>query len=179
MASRILTCFQCTLPCSIVSTLVVIGLTSAVIGFVGLGLYIPTYINYNAYSENICFILNYEYNECQQENTDSQNTCYSIKWSVEYIISDPVSDRYIFSTITEAYDTSMKALERLKNHRDKTDQTCYYHTVIIGNVQWDKPTSYSPYFIMMIVGFSLTGVYFMVIGILTACPCRIPTNDWA
>ena len=176
MSSRILKMVSCTLCFSVVATLTVVGLTSIVIGFVGLGLYIPSYINYKVYTEDTCSILNHQYNECNQETSGSQNTCYSITWSVEYLISDSVSDRYIFSTITETYATSMKALERLKNYQDRYSYNCYYHIVNIATVQWNQPTSSIPYFVMMIVGFSLTGVVFIVVGIIIAYRCRTGTD---
>ena len=162
MASRILTCVSCILYFSFP----VIGLIAIVIGFIGLGLYIPIYINSTRYKINTCLIHNHEYDTCYQGKSLFQDSCYSIKWSVEYIISNSTSDRFIFSTITQIYRTSIEALDQLKIYKDKNAYTCYYHNIRTADVQWDRPISARPYLIMTIVGFSLTGIYLVVIGFI-------------
>jgi len=172
MASRIVTCVSCTLYLCFLVTLTIIGLTSVTIGFIGLGLYVPTFINSKAYISNICSIIDHEYDTCRQQNDDSQIPCFSIMWSVEYTISNSTYATYKFSTITELYDTSREALDALKIYKDRTNHTCYYHNIQNTNVQWDEPKSPKPYFIMMVVGFSLTGIYFIVIGFVALYRCR-------
>lgn len=172
ITSQILTLVSCTLYCSVVTIVTIIGLTSIVIGFIGLGLYIPTYTNYYIYSETTCLIIDHEYNECHQGDAAAQNTCYSIMWIVEYMIIDSIPDCYVFSTITETYETSAEALGKLKNYQDKTSPTCYYNPSNTANVQWERPKSSRPFFIMMIVGFSLTGAFFIILGIIIAYRCR-------
>ena len=157
MASRILTFVSCTLYFSFLVIFTMIGLTSVIIGFVGLGLYIPTLINSNAYEKNTCFIIDHEYDTCHRQNDLS---CYSIMWSVEYT----ASDSFIFSTITKIYETPKEALDILKDYKDKGNYTCYHHETQVTDVQWEEPSSPVPYLIMMIVGFSLTGIYLIVIG---------------
>jgi hypothetical protein len=166
MASRILTCVSCTLYLSFLVTLTITGLTSIIIGFIGLGLYIPTFINSKAYTANTCLILDHEYDTCRQQNDDSQPPCYSITWSVEYTISSSTSEHYTFSSITKFYDSSIEALDELKTFTDQTNHTCYSHNTHNTDVQWEEPKSPKPYLIMMIVGFSLTAMYFIVIGLV-------------
>lgn len=167
MASRILTFVSCTLYFTLLVILTAIGLTSIIIGFVGLGLYIPTFINYHAYSSNSCLVIDHEYDTCHLRD----DICYSVMWSVEYGVSNRTYYRYIFSTITQFYDTPQEALDKLKLYTDKQNYTCYYHKTDVLDVKWDRPSSPRPYLIMMIIGFTLTGTYFIVIGFITIYRC--------
>jgi hypothetical protein len=92
-------------------------------------------------------------------------------WSVEYRITNQTFERYIFSTITETYNTPVVALNKLQIYEDGDNYTCYYNTINVLNVKWDKPTSPKPYLIMMIIGFTLTGIYFIVIILITIYRC--------
>jgi len=168
MASRILTCVSCTLYFFCLITLTTIGLTSIIVGFVGLGLYIPTLINYNTYITNVCSVIDREYTICEQQN----NICYSVMWSVEYLVLNQTSESYIFSTITETYNTAVKALKDFRTYKENNSYTCYYPKDYVSDVQWNEPSSPTPYLIMMIVGFTLTGLYFIAIGIITIHRCR-------
>jgi hypothetical protein len=167
MASRILTIVSCTLYFVFLVILTAIGVTSIIIAFVGLGLYIPTLINYNTYSSNICYVIDHEYDTCHLTNS----ICYTVMWSVEYRITNQTFERYIFSTITETYNTPVVALNKLQIYEDGDNYTCYYNTINVLNVKWDKPTSPKPYLIMMIIGFTLTGIYFIVIILITIYRC--------
>jgi len=167
MASRILTVVSCTLYFSFLVILTAIGVTSIIIGFVGLGLYIPTLINYNAYSSNICYVVDHEYDTCHLTN----DICYTVMWSVEYPITNQTSEGYIFSSITETYNTPLVALDRLQTYIDGDNYTCYYQKINVLDVKWDKPSSPKPYLIMMIVGFTLTGIYFIVIILIAIYRC--------
>lgn len=167
MASRILTCVSCTLYLTFLIILTAIGLTSIIVGFVGLGLYIPTLINYNSYSSNSCFVLDHEYDTCHLRN----DICYSVMWSVEYTISNRTSQSYMFSTITQIYYSATEALDKLKTYKNNQNYTCYYHKKDSLDVQWNKPSSPRPYLIMMIIGFTLSGLYFIVIGFITVYRC--------
>jgi hypothetical protein len=172
MASRILTCVSCTLYFSFLVTLTAIGLISIVVGFIGLGLYIPTFINSKAYTSDTCSILDHDYDPCQQQNDTSDTSCYSVVWSVEYTILVSTSERHKFSTITQNYDTSVEALDNLRIYKVQTNHTCYYLNAHTTDVQWDEPKSPRPYLIMMTVGFGLAAIYFIVIGCVAVCRCR-------
>jgi len=169
MASRILTFVSCTLYFCILCTLTVIGLTSIIIAFIGVGLYIPTLINYNAYSSNNCFVLSHIYDTCQQQ---SGGTCYSDTWSVQYIVSNRTSQRYQFATITLSFGKATDALNKLKSYLDNNTYPCYYNNKDLMTVKWDAPTSPRPYLIMIIVGFGLSGIYFIVIGFISIYRCQ-------
>jgi hypothetical protein len=67
MASRVLTCVSCTLYFSFLVAFTAVGLTAIIIGFVGLGLYIPTSIIYNSLQTNTCLIIDHEYDTCNQD----------------------------------------------------------------------------------------------------------------
>ncbi|UJR30752.1 hypothetical protein I4U23_018272 [Adineta vaga] len=172
MASRIGIFLSRTAYFTTVLILTVIGLTSIVIGFIGLGLYIPTSKNYQLYSKTICSILDHEYDNCEHGIYISPTTCFSIMWSVEYIISNSASDRYVYSTITQIYEKSIEALDKLASYQDNTNHTCYYHQINVTNVQWEEPPLATPYLIMLIVGFSFASVYIFVIGIIIIYRCR-------
>jgi hypothetical protein len=163
MASRILTCVSCTLYFSFFVTITAIGLTAIVIGLIGLGIYVPTLINYNSYSKSTCYIIDHDYDTCRRQNDIS---CYSVMWSVEYIVSNYSSERCIFSTITHTYKTSEEALEEVRIYKDNYNYTCYYHNIYMTDVKWDAPSSPTPYLIMMTVGFALTGIYSVIIGVI-------------
>ncbi len=163
MASRILTCVSCTLYVCIICTLTVIGLTAIVIAFIGIGLYIPTLINYNSYSSNNCFVISHTYGTCQQQ---SGATCFSDMWSVRYIISNRTSQYYVFATITLTFSKSTDALAKLRSYVDNSTYPCYYNNRDKTTVKWDSPTSPRPYLIMIIVGFSLSGIYFIVLAFI-------------
>jgi hypothetical protein len=169
MFSRISTVVSCILHFYFLVTITVIGLASIIIGFVGLGMYVPTLINYNSYNKNICYIMDHEYDICTRKNDVS---CYSLMWYVEYTVTNQTSDRYMFSTITKFYETPVQALKDLRIYEDKNNYTCYYHQILLRNVQWDQPSSPRPYLIMMIIGFTLAGISFTVIGLITIYRCR-------
>jgi len=165
MASRILTFVSCTLYLSFLIIITVVGFTSIIIGFVGLGLYISSSLNFNSYNSTLCFVIDHDYDTCHQQNED---LCFLIMWSVEYTVpNSDVSDRYIFSTITKTYDTPQKALNDLDSYKDNGTYTSYYHRTHFEDVKWEQPSSPTPYLIMMIVGFALTLIYFVVITSLT------------
>jgi hypothetical protein len=167
MGGRILTLFSCTLYFSILFILTAIGLTSIIIAFVGLGLYIPTSINYNTYINTTCSVLSHEYHVCHQQS----GLCYSVKWSVEYPVLNQTSESYLFSNIKQVYDTPIEALNILTIYQDGNNYTCYYNKEEVLTVKWSKPESPGPYLIMMIVGFTLTGIYFIVIGFIVVFRC--------
>ena len=64
MASRILTFVSCTLYLSFLIIITVVGFTSIIIGFVGLGLYISSSLNFNSYNSTLCFVIDYDYDIC-------------------------------------------------------------------------------------------------------------------
>jgi hypothetical protein len=169
MASRILTCVSCTLYVCILSILTVIGLTAIVIALIGVGLYIPTLINYNSYISNSCFIISHTYGTCQQQNSV---TCFSDMWSVRYSISNRTSQHYLFATITLTFSKSTDALTKLKTYVDNNTYPCYYSSKDTTTVKWDSPTSPRPYLIMIIVGFSLSGIYFIVLAFIGIYRCQ-------
>jgi hypothetical protein len=81
-------------------------------------------------------------------------------WSVEYYISG----QYTFSTITHTYDTFDEISEKAAIYKDRSNQTCYYDKKKFVRIQWNKPSSPKPYLIMVVVGFSFTGIYLIIIG---------------
>ncbi|CAF1309047.1 unnamed protein product [Adineta steineri] len=172
MVSRFFSCVSSTVWFFTIAILTITGLTAIVIGLVGLGLYIPISMNYYEYTKSTCSIISHKYEDCQHGNTISLNTCFSVMWSVEYILQNSIPDRYIFSTITEIYTDSTVALEELRNYPVHTNHTCYYRTTNTANVQWLEPLSPIPYLVMLVVGFSLTGVYCIVISIIVLCRRR-------
>lgn len=159
MTSRILTFVSCTIYFAVLCTLFIIALTAIVVGIIGVGLYIPTVNHYNEYNENTCAVMAHQYDVCSQRN---DLTCYSVQWSVEYVIETP--DRYIFSTIKKTYKTPEAALNQLEYYQDKNNYTCYYDKIDTLDVKWDKPTSPTPFLIMTIVGFVITGINSIIIG---------------
>ena len=172
MASRIRTFFSHTAYFTTVLILTVIGSAAIVIGFIGLGLYIPTLKNYESYAQSICTVIDHEYDNCAHGIYISTTTCFSVMWSVQYTVSNSASDSYVFSTITQIYQQSVDALNRLNEYQDNTNYTCYYQKINLTNVQWDEPPLATPFLIMLIVGFSFASVYFVVIGIILICRCR-------
>lgn len=169
MTSRILTFVSCTIYFVVLCTLSIIGLTAIVIGIVGLGLYIPTVNYYNEYNENICTVLSHHYDICSQQK---DLTCYSVEWSVEYNILNETLDQYVFSTIKKTYKTPDDALNQLDYYQDKNNYTCYYDKINVLDVKWDRPTSPTPFLIMVIVGFVITGINSIIIGSVAIYRCR-------
>lgn len=107
MTSRILTFVSCTIYFIVLCTLSIIGLTAIVIGIIGLGLYIPTLNHHKEYYENTCAVRAHQYDVCSQRN---DLTCYSVEWSVNYIISNQVPERYLFFTIKTSSAHPMDSL---------------------------------------------------------------------
>lgn len=153
MASRILTCVSCTLYLFLLISFTIIGFASLIVGAIGVGLYIPTSQTYNNYNNNTCFIVDVKYDACI-------DSCYYITWSVEY----HATRRYSFSTITQTYETLNEVSEQIAIYSDKSNHTCYYDLTQITRVQWTRPPSPTPYLIMLIIGFSLTGIYLILIA---------------
>jgi len=154
MASRILTFVSCTLYLFILVNFTIIGFASFIVGSIGVGLYVPTFMTYKSYENTTCFIVDIECDTCQ-------DSCYYIMWSVEYYISS----QYTFSTITQTYDTSDEITEIISVYQIRSNHTCYYDKTKVVRVQWKEPSSPKPYLIMMAVGYSLTGIYLILIGI--------------
>ena len=153
MASRILTFVSCTLYFFLLFTFTIIGFASFIIGSIGVGFFIPTSRIYNTYKTTTCLIVDVDYDTC----TDS---CYYVMWSVEYYISS----QYTFSTIQKTFDTFNEITEIISIYEDQSNHTCYYDQNQNVRVQWNQPASPQPYLIMIIVGFSLTGIYLILIG---------------
>jgi hypothetical protein len=162
MASRIVSFVSCTLYFILLVNLTIIGFASLLVGCIGAGLFKSTSITYDHYKNTTCFIVDMEYDTCE-------NSCYYVMWSVEYYISNSTSSQYTFSAITQIHDTSKKILEKVAIYKDLTNHTCYYDKRHLVHVQWDKPSSPTPYLIMMIVGFICTGIYLIFIGIFYYC----------
>ena len=164
MASRVVTFVSCTLYVTLLIGSTVIGLAPFVIGTIGLGLYIPTSIIYNSYKNNTCFILDLQYDSCNSVHHFFQDTCYSIMWSVEYYIVNSTSNRYVFSTIKQAYPTLEEVFETILRYKERSRHICYYDKTRTADVQWNEPSSPRSYLIMIIIGFSLTGIYLIIVG---------------
>jgi hypothetical protein len=158
MSSRILTFVSCTLYFFLLLNFTIIGFASFILGSVGIGLFIPTLLNYESYQNNTCFIVDLEYDRCQ-------DSCYYVIWSVEYYILNSPSSQYTFSTISQTFSTLNEAEKTVSVYSDRSNHTCYYDIKQIVRVQWNQPSSPEPYLIMMIVGFILTGIYLIFIGI--------------
>lgn len=158
MASRILTFVSCTLYFFLLLNITIIGFASLIVGSVGVGLFIPTLVTYDSYQNNTCLIVDIEYDTCG-------DSCYYIMWSVEYYRLNQTSSQYTFSTITQTYNTLDEILQKFLIYKFRSNHTCYYDKTKIVRVQWDEPSSPKPYLIMMVMGFSLTGVYLILITI--------------
>ncbi|CAF0810602.1 unnamed protein product [Rotaria sordida] len=158
MASRILSFVSCTLYFFFLINFTIIGLTSFIIGVVGIGRFIPTHITYTTHKNTTCFIVDVDYDICQ-------DSCYCVMWSIEYHISK--SHKYTFSTIIHIYETLDEALKKITIYNIRTNHTCYYDKTQHVNIRWEKPSSSKPYLIMMIVGFSLTGIYIIIIAVVS------------
>ena len=169
MTSRILTFVSCTIYFTVLCALSIIGLAAIVVGIIGLGLYIPTLNHYNEFKENTCLIITHQYDICSQGN---DLTCYSVQWSVEYSIMNELSDRYIFSTIKKTYKTPDEALSQLDSYQDQNNYTCYYDKINTVDVKWEEPTSPTPFLIMTIVGFVITGMNSIILGSVAIYRCR-------
>lgn len=153
MASRILTFVSCTVYVFLLLTFTIIGFASFIIGSIGTGLYIPTERTFNTFHNNTCQIVDIDYGPCQ-------DSCYFIMWSVEFY----VSSQYVFSTIREKFETDSEMMDKVENYNLLMNRTCFYDETLHVRVQWNQPASSRPYFIMIIVGFSLTGIYLILIG---------------
>ncbi|CAF0793162.1 unnamed protein product [Rotaria sp. Silwood1] len=158
MASRILTLVSCTLYIFLLVTFTIIGVASLIVGVVGVGRYIPTKAAHRTHKNVTCLIVDVDYDSCQ-------HSCYYVMWSVEYRVAK--SNKYTFSTIIKKYGTLGEALAKMVNYNVRTNHTCYYNKKKIVHVQWEKPSSSKPYLIMMIVGFTLTGIYIIIITIVS------------
>ncbi|CAF2518110.1 unnamed protein product [Rotaria sp. Silwood2] len=157
MASRIVTFVSCTLYLFFLVIITIIGLASFIIGIIGVSRFISTHVAWTAHKHVTCLIVDVDYDSCQ-------DSCYYVMWSVVYHVSK--FNKYTFSTITQTYDTLDVALKKIAIYNVRTNHTCYYHKKQIVNVKWEKPSSPKPYLIMMIVGFSLTGIYIIIIAIV-------------
>jgi len=158
MASRILTFVSCTLYLFLLINFTIIGFASFIIGSVGVGLFVPKFITYQAYENSTCFIVDIEHDTCQ-------DSCYYIMWSVEYYITNITSSQYTFSTITQTYDTADVITDIISVYKVRSNHTCYYDKTQVLRVQWNEPSFPTPYLIMMTVGYSLTGIYLILIAI--------------
>lgn len=157
MASRLLSFVSCTLYFSIIISFTIIGFVSLIVGAVGLARFIPTYVTYNTYMKNLCFVIDSDYDI----GTDSY---YTATWSVQYYASNGTSDQSIYSTITQRYDSIDKTLEKIDYYCIGTRYTCYYDSHNLNQVQWDEPASPQPYFIMMVIGLGLNVSYIISIA---------------
>jgi hypothetical protein len=164
MASRVVTFISCTLYVTLLIGSALIALAPFVVGTIGVGLYIPTSIIYDLYKNNTCFILDLQYDSCNSVNKFFQDTCYSIMWSVEYYILNSTSSLYVFTTITKTYPTLEQVLGKIIRYKERSHHICYYDKTHIANVQWNEPSSPTSYLIMIIIGFSLTGMYLIIFG---------------
>ena len=158
MASRILTFFSCTCYLFLLSTITIIGFASFIVGSIGAGLFIPFTITSDNYRNTTCLIVDVDYDRCE-------DACFDVLWSVKYRIRNPTFGQQVFSTIIEKFDTLAEQSNNVALYTDRSNHTCYYDKREFVRVQWEEPTSPRPFFIMMIVGFSLTGVYVICIGI--------------
>lgn len=158
MASRILTFVSCTLYFFLLLNFTIIGFASLIVGSVGVGLFIPTLITYDSYKMSTCLIVDIEFDSCG-------NSCYYIMWSVEYYLLNQTSNQYIFSTLTETYDTIDDVSKKISSYKIRSNHTCYYDKRQIVQIQWNEPSSPQPYLIMMMVGFSLAVFYLILITI--------------
>lgn len=165
-------CASCTFYHVFLVVSTVIAVIGAVIGCVGVGIYIPTNNQYQVYRSTLCSIVDHEYETCQDQMNANQQLCYMIVWSVEYYVSGQTSLDPMFATIKKKYSSASEALAKLNVYRDDTNHTCYYHYIRLTSVEWDLPTSPTPYLIMTIVGFSLVFVYIILMGVTIACYCR-------
>ena len=147
----------------VVSTTV--GLVAFVVACVGVGIYIPTNSYYQSYIKTLCYILDHEYDICQQQTDTDRDYCYTDFWSVEFRVAGTLHQENIFSTITHKYNSPLEALQKLNNYVDNTNHSCYYHYVRFTDVQWNRPPSPSPYFIMIVAGFGLVAIYLTIMVI--------------
>lgn len=159
MASRIIACIACTLYFCLLISITIIGFGSMIVGAVGIGLYIPTSTTYDSYKNNTCAIIDVDYDSCI-------DSCYYVMWSVKYRVSYGKTRQYTFSTITKTYNTLNEVKKETDIYADNTNHTCYYDQSEVARVQWTRPSSPKPYLIMLIVGFSLTGIYLILIAII-------------
>lgn len=162
MASRILTFFSCTCYLFILISITIIGLTSFITGSIGAGLFITFSINAKNYKNTTCFIVDVDYDRCD-------DTCFDVLWSVKYRLRNSRSGQYIFSTIIEKFDTLNEQSKNVAFYNERSNHTCYYDKTEVVRVQWEAPTSPQPFFIMMIVGFCVTGIYAICIVIFYLC----------
>lgn len=149
-----------------------IAVISAVIGCVGVGIFIPTNSQFEVFRSTMCSIVDHEYETCDDQGASNSGLCYIAIWSVEYKIQGQTRDEPMFATITKKYKTPSEALTKLNVFKDDTNHTCYYHITRLTYVQWDEPASPRPYLIMMIVGYSFVFLYLVLMIFVVICYFR-------